>query len=186
MSSNIKRNKVPQITQGIKILWHAGYWDGFLSGIAEYNGENYYFDLKKEYDSKKLRDSVYRTFWVYKLTPEQWAKIKYWHEEFDLHVGTHTNYTYRVDEDGEQVLSRHAGSVHAASHEYRQEMFYERYRQYILDNGAPSDGASCDEQVVGWCTFGTLLGRPEEDWKESSKARKQAKKNVTQEKATKS
>jgi len=156
--------KIPLITEGIIPLWHSGYYDGPLSGVVEYKGEKHYFDLLKEYNSRKLRRKIYRTFKLYLLTPKQLESMLYWHNEFRLHVGTHTSYSWN---ENKNIYKRELGT-NEASHLYMQEMFYERYKKDIEENGNIYDTLT-KSQLVGWCTYDVLMGMPHQEWRKIKK-----------------
>lgn len=150
----------PQITEGVRILWHSGYYDGPMSGVAEYNGEKVYFNLLKEYESKKLRKDVWRTYNLYKITPELLKDILYWHEEFRLFVGEHCDYIY----DDDQKKTLRTPGVNPCSHEYMVEMFYDRYKEHEAKNGKAETWVCRPENLIGWITYDVLMGRPGKVW----------------------
>lgn len=151
--------KIPLITKGIIPLWHSGYYDGPMSGVLEYNGERCYFDLKKEYQSRNLFKKVFRTFNIYKMTPKQNASISYWHEEFCLHVGTHSCYFWS------EKTKRYTRNVSfSGDMDYCKEMFYERYEKDVIENGSVY-ATLHKSQIIGWCTYDILLGMPQKEWR---------------------
>ena len=90
----------------LRMLWHEGYWDGPLDGVAELDGEMVYFDMAKDedYDEEDYEDmGDYRRYRVFRMTEEEKAfKIKR-HHEFQTHVGYHCDYgdvylDYKADE----------------------------------------------------------------------------------------
>lgn len=42
----------PTVTYKAKLLWHAGYWDGPMSGLAEYQSEKVWMNMFKDYDTE--------------------------------------------------------------------------------------------------------------------------------------
>lgn len=169
------------ITEGVKILWHDGYYDGPLSGVVEYQGKKHYFIHRHEYFNSPLHRNVYRSYWICYLTDEQWKRISYWHEEFCLHVSTDTEYHY--DEEKEQYTRSRERTEY--NEHYAQEMFFERYEKDIIDNGPIEKGL--EKQIVGWCVSDVLYGRPFKDHRRSSNNKKKkkqpaGKKNVPRQK----
>jgi hypothetical protein len=77
--------------QLIKLVYHNDYWDGPLSGVCRVEGlsdDRYYFQSINDYhDHLDLR-----IFSLHQLTSEEWKLEDYWHQQFEQHVGTHTNY----------------------------------------------------------------------------------------------
>jgi hypothetical protein len=69
----------------VRILWHCGYWDGPLSGIALYQGQKYWFRVID-------RDAEPRAAALQSLTREQLQFEENRHTLFQQHVGTHTDY----------------------------------------------------------------------------------------------
>lgn len=70
----------------LTMLWHAGYYDGPLSGMADLDGEMVWFDLEEENDDR------YRTFNLYRLTDEESEIHIRNHQEFRDKVGNHADY----------------------------------------------------------------------------------------------
>lgn len=159
---------VPEIKEGIIPLWHSGYYDGPLSGFCMYKGEPHFFDMKREYLGKRLWKSVYRTFWIYKLTPEQWEFEKYWHNEFRLHVGTHTDYEWN---ETEKKYQRFAGRLSSFSSNYWREMYYDRAEKARRESTVHQiDRRS---QVVGWAIYDVVFGGAWFEWQRHKKKKAQ-------------
>ncbi|MCL6648420.1 MAG: hypothetical protein K6U89_08820 [Chloroflexi bacterium] len=57
----------------VRVLWSDAWYDGPLSGMAEVNGEQLYFDFHRA-------DSATRIFVLYRLTPEQHAYELSWRQ----------------------------------------------------------------------------------------------------------
>jgi len=155
----------PQIKEGIRILWESGRYDGPLSGVLEYQGQKCYFDLKRDYMSRRLSKMVGRTYWVYKLTEEQWKEIEYWHEEFRFHVGTHCDYTWNEEKkDLERGFGKFSNDMN-----YCKEMYYDRYSLFAKEaratGGTAHDKIVRKTQTIGWITWDVLVGRPWKEWK---------------------
>lgn len=85
-------DKEPQV----EMLWHSGYYDGPLSGMALLDGEKmvwFHCDKWGGYDDEDLtNDFGHRTFGLYELTEEEMAAEIIQHEHFRQHVGHHTDY----------------------------------------------------------------------------------------------
>jgi len=83
--------KQPEAT----MLWHSNYYDGPLSGLAEYKDKLVWFNII-DWEHDNLFNM--RTFGMYELSAEE---IKYelaWHQLFCEQVGYHCNY-----ENGKRV-----------------------------------------------------------------------------------
>lgn len=81
----------------VRVKYHNGYYDGPISGVAEWQGKRYYFHMieESEPDEDEEEPSWYRRYALYDLTPEEWAEEDARQASFERHVGTHT--TYRDD-----------------------------------------------------------------------------------------
>lgn len=170
---------IPEIKSGIVPLWHSGYYDGPLSGYCMYRDSPHYFDLKHEYVGKISRRKVFRTYWLYKLTPEQWEFELYWHNEFRLHVGTHCDYNW---DEGALRYSRTTGSA-CTSMAYTKEMYYDRVdRAQKENNVSVSNTLDRHNQVVGWAIYDVVFGKPWYEWRPPKTPRKKKAKNVAGEK----
>jgi len=73
----------------LRMLWHCDYYDGPLSGMAEYEGEMVWFQC--------CNDPVdgLRLFKLYRLSPEQIEAETARHESFRKHVGWHADHGER-------------------------------------------------------------------------------------------
>ena len=165
----VAKNKASFLIEKVKILWEAGRYDGPLSGILEYNGDKCFFEMKRDYGGR-LSFKVGRTYNIYKLTPEQWDIISYWHKEFNLHVGTHCNYEY-----SEQAKFYERCGTVEGTFDYYQEMFFERQKQYIEEHGDVHKAIDRKTQIVGWCTWDVLIGKPFKEWRRSKLPREKLK-----------
>lgn len=82
--------RVPRIGRGdVRLLWHDGYWDGPMSGLLVFQGEECWFEMVAESET----ETWYRRFAIVRLSPEQLAEERRWHELFQRFVGTHTDYS---------------------------------------------------------------------------------------------
>lgn len=172
---------VPEIKEGVVPLWHAGYWDGPLSGICRYQGEPHYFDNRRVYHGREMEKKVGRTFWLYKLTPEQWKPIEYWHSEWRLHVGTHCDYEWSE----ENKRYQRAAGTNGLSNEYYKEMYYDRRAAYDKENGGGIEhNIDRYNQVVGYFIWDVLMGKPWFPWRRPRKKKAREKSVLGEEKGT--
>ena len=117
---------LPRLQQTeLKLLWHAGYWDGPIDGMVSYNGSKYWFQMCDD-------EEYYRRFLLVMLSQEQLEEEKYWHELFRRKVGRHTDY----DDQGK----RPTGAIKPK--ELAKE-FYEAYK-----TRRPRDLSN--NEVIGW------------------------------------
>ena len=88
---------------GVALLWDSDYWDGPLSGLAAFDGSEYWFSA--EWDADRDDWSVPRRYVLRPLTPDElrveWAR----HRQFEQFVGTrfchHVALDDRVQQPGE-------------------------------------------------------------------------------------
>ncbi len=78
--------KEPDLT----MLWHSGYWDGPLSGMAMLDDKYVWFDCSADEDMEPYYGL--RVYKVYELSDKELEEEFFWHEKFETHVGKHTNY----------------------------------------------------------------------------------------------
>ena len=111
----------------LRVLWTDDFWDGHLSGIAEWRGRRHRFEMT---DRSLLGDEPEgpRRYWLIALTPEQLVEEEKWNELFCTHVWTGFDYTGRPEH-------RAPASEHPK--------FYEPYR-------ARSEPDYSGNDVVGW------------------------------------
>ena len=80
----------------LEMLWHRGYWDGPLSGVALYNGDVVYFDCKHDYAMGEDEDELplwgLRTYSLYEITEEQKFDLTFNHILFREMVGLHCDH----------------------------------------------------------------------------------------------
>ena len=74
----------------LKMLWHVDYYDGPLSGIAEYQGERVWFAIVQLHDEEPLVPEC--MFGLYRLTSEELNFEEVSHQRFRDLVGSHTDY----------------------------------------------------------------------------------------------
>ena len=72
----------------VQLLWHVDFWDGPRSGMLAYRGEECWFQVVAE--SGDDAADWYRRFVVLRLSPEQRAEERQWHELFRAKVGVHS------------------------------------------------------------------------------------------------
>lgn len=136
--------QTPRIERSaIKLLWYSDYWDGPRSGMLEYQGKPYWFQIcaEADADTKPTPDSSspdglqltgwYRRYTLLKLSDAQLQEERYWHELFRQKVGTHTDY----DEEEENSGEVRPKETHAE--------FYEPYKAYTRPDLS-------DNEVIGW------------------------------------
>jgi hypothetical protein len=112
----------------VRLLWHVDFWDGPRSGMLLYRGEERWFELVAEGDEA----GWYRRFVVLRLSPEQHAEERRWHDLFRQHVGLHTDY----DPQGQRPV----GALRPRA---QWQGFYDAYRQRT---SADFSG----NEVLGW------------------------------------
>jgi hypothetical protein len=123
--------RAPQVDRPeIRLLWHADYWDGPLSGVLLYHGERCWFEVVEEGDSDA--DGWFRRCVILRLSTAQLAEEERWHELFRAKVGTHTDY----DAEGR----KHTDGVRP------RELWHEFYEPY----GKRSKPAYLENEVLGW------------------------------------
>lgn len=71
-----------------RFLYHAGFYDGPLSGVmVRPDGSRYWFEVSEE----SVDDWCY-WYYLYELTPAEWEFEDRRHALFQEHVGTHCDY----------------------------------------------------------------------------------------------
>lgn len=116
----------PHVT-GIRLLWHSDYYDGPLSGMCQWQGEQYWFEMADEED-----DFSVRYYHLIKLTPPQREWQECWHQQFQKYVGTVSDY------DVPKVR---------ASLLQPQDQWDKFYKPYMEDK---AEHILKKEQIVGW------------------------------------
>lgn len=77
----VDRSEEPQM------LWHNGYWDGPLSGIARYKGKIVFFDCIEEEDFSRMRK-----FNLYEMSDEEIEDEIHRHNQWRRTGGRHCDY----------------------------------------------------------------------------------------------
>ena len=114
----------------IQMLWHRGYYDGPLDGLAVMGDRRVWFEVLEA-------ERNYRTYVVFPLTDEELAELERTHALFEEHVGTHTSYHY--DANGRRM--RAPGVVHPQESHH---LFYDR-----VPSDAPKPDFT-DREPIGW------------------------------------
>lgn len=73
----------------LSFLWHCGYYDGPMNGMALYNGQKVWFDMDED-----SYDNIFfmRTYKIYELSDEDIEELETSHARFQRDVGYHTDY----------------------------------------------------------------------------------------------
>ncbi len=132
---DVKATKnLSQITRldgaAIRLLWHVDFWDGPICGLLSYGGEDLWFEMMEE--NEDATASWYRRYLIVRLSAEQLADERRWHELFRQHVGTHNDY----DDKGARVTG-------ATKPRSQWDEFYGPYSKRVVPDLASNT-------VVGW------------------------------------
>lgn len=93
---------IPRIpSDQIRGLWLTDYRDGPRSGMLMYRGEECWYEIVAEYEEGA---SLYRRFAVLRLSPEQLADEKRWHEQLQKRVGKGRDFDWFIDEYRNRTL----------------------------------------------------------------------------------
>lgn len=114
----------------ITLLWHLGFHDSYLSGIAKYQDQYVYINCIEENDLyyQQMMEEVeeitewFRKFHVIELSAEQLDFELTKHKDFETFVGTHTNY----DKNGKR-------SNGALQPREKWDLFYKKYQNCKTD-----------------------------------------------------
>lgn len=126
----------------ITLKWHSNYYDGMLSGVAEYENKLVWFNCIDDirdylyvdddmYDKNIPGFNFYRRFLIYELSQDDIEHLTYWHNLFCKHVGNHTNY----------INNNRSGDPCLPSDTHH--LFYEPYKM-----AEPHD--YCKGTPIGW------------------------------------
>lgn len=91
-----------------RILWDSGWWDGPLSGMCRWRGQDLWFELYEEVwhdlpeDSEEMRYT--RWYVLYSLTSEQMTDRLYWRDLFREYVGNQ-NHEYDLTPEQKAQMS---------------------------------------------------------------------------------
>jgi hypothetical protein len=125
-------SRAPQIDGAeVRLLWHVDFWDGPRSGMLAYRGQECWYQVVAQSEDDDA--GWYRRFVVLRLSPEQYAEERRWHELFRAKVGVHTDYE-------EQKQRPRVGFLWPREH-WRE--FYEPYQRRT-----PPDFSG--NEVLGW------------------------------------
>lgn len=92
LRDKVPPNSLPRLEEGAyQMLWYSGFWDGPISGMLSFQGQDHWFEMVQE-NEVFARDQWYRRYVVLKLTPEQLTKERQVHADFRRYVGKHTDY----------------------------------------------------------------------------------------------
>lgn len=80
----------------LEMLWHCGYWDGPLSGVALYNGDVVWFEVETDHgmddDETDYPLQGLREYSLHELTEEQKMDVVFNHIMFREMVGHHCDH----------------------------------------------------------------------------------------------
>jgi hypothetical protein len=114
----------------VRVLWVDDFYDGPLSGIAEWEGRRFRFEMTDR--SVLGQDDGPRRYWLIALSPEQLKEEERWQDLFCTHVWTGFDYSGRPE-------NRAPASEHSK--------FYESYAARAAPNYSGNE-------VVGWFQLG--------------------------------
>jgi hypothetical protein len=120
-------SKVAEIpAMAVRVLWVDDFYDGPLSGIAEWGGRRFRFDMTDR--SALGQEDGPRRYWLITLSPEQLKEEERWQNLFCTHVWTGFDYSGRPE-------NRAPASEHSK--------FYELYAARTVPDYSGNE-------VVGW------------------------------------
>lgn len=108
-------SSLPKLNPGdYSLLWCNDFWDGPISGLLSYGGQEYWFEMIQENEREELAEGQwYRRYSVVMLTTEQLAREHEVHQDFRLYVCDYS------PESGRQLQPRD-----------RWHLFYDRHLEY--------------------------------------------------------
>jgi hypothetical protein len=80
----------------VRVLWTDDFWDGPPSGIAEWEGRRYRFEMKDR-STLGLDEEPRRRYWLIALSSEQLREEERWQDLFCANVWTGFDYTGRLE-----------------------------------------------------------------------------------------
>ena len=124
--------RVPGRVSGgrVRLIWVDNFWDGPLSGLAEFDASPVWFHFANEENEDDA--SWFRRFYLVRLSSTRLAEARARHAAFQRHVGTHCDY----GEDGQRDLSQVRPGNDWSE-------FYDAYPPELVE-----DYGACE--VVGW------------------------------------
>ena len=120
---------IPQVNYSdVSILWVNDVYDGFISGMAQYQATMLLFDLI-DYDRIGTETDMTRKYWLISLEDTQLEEEVYWHKLFCLNVGSHYDFTRNY--------------LPVAERDINLDAFYVPYRKRVTPNYQ-------DNIIIGW------------------------------------
>ena len=86
MNHDIPSNYPQLSADEVVFQWHMDFWDGPLTGMCLYQGQEYWYHC---FDENSEDSGWCRRFSLHSLSEQDIADEKYWHELFREKVGTH-------------------------------------------------------------------------------------------------
>lgn len=123
----------------VTLLWAYDYWDGPLSGMAELNGEMFWFSWI-DVDDLDCDFSGTRRYWLIRLSAEQLAQERQWNQLFRKFVGKHMDY----DNKGQ----RQTGDTCPIS----------EWKYYYQQAGNSQGPDLTDKEIIGWFQLPDQVG----------------------------
>ena len=120
------------------MLWYSDYYDGPISGLAEYKGKKVWYQWKKD-ALEPLTDM--RIFDFYELSDEEIEDEEQWHQYFREMVGHHCDYV--EDQKGRLKYSPESFDKFYAEGEKRKKRDYTKHKivatldETFIDRGYP-------------------------------------------------
>ena len=114
----------------VRVLWVDDFYDGPLSGIAEWEGRRFRFEMTDR--STLGREDGPRRYWLIALSPGQLKEEERWQDLFCTHVWTGFDYSGRPE-------NRAPASEHSK--------FYEAYAARAVPDYSGNE-------VAGWFELG--------------------------------
>jgi len=128
-------------TEHAYMLWHSDYYDGPISGMAEYKGKRVWFKWHKDV-FEPLTDM--RIFNLYELSKKEIEYEEYWHQYFRDNVGHHCDYV--EDQIGDVSYTQESFDEFYAAAKNREDRDYTKNKivatldETFIDRGYPTKG----------------------------------------------
>lgn len=127
------------------MLWHSDYYDGPISGMAEYKGKKVWFKWDKDV-FEPLTDM--RIFNLYELSDEEIEDEEQWHQHFREMVGHHCDYVEgqkgRVKYSPESFDKFYAEGKERKARDYTNNKLVVTLDETFIDRGYPKKGVDND------------------------------------------